>query len=73
VTAAYAVAVRSLIVLIAVLNEQVKILSGRLDLAVSARHGRDPRRPGAWQGRRRPDRYADGTGRRNRSRREAIP
>jgi HTH-type transcriptional regulator / antitoxin HipB len=29
---------------IAVLNEQVKTLPGRLDLPVSARHGRDPRR-----------------------------
>ena len=73
-TAAYAVAVRSLIALIAVLHEQVKILLGRLDLAVSARHGRDPRCPGArvlGKFGDDPDRYADGKGRRSRPRREA--
>ena len=65
VTAAYAATVRSLIAVITVLNEQVKILQGQVE-ADFGRHpdaeiyrsqpgmGADPRRPGARRVRRRP-------------------
>jgi len=76
VTAAYAATVRSLIAVITVLNEQVKILQRQVeenfgrhpdagDLPVPARHGRHPRRPVLAEFGDDPHRYADGKARRN--------